>query len=452
MNKSIIYIYNSFTKNIAMIINFCVQNFGSIKEKQTLSFEADKSKHLEDYYIINAVNGIRLLKLGLIYGANASGKTNVLKAIDFLRSLVIEPENKKTNDLSFHPFLFDTTISKASSILSIEFIQNDIRYFYEVEFNKKAILKEELIHFNPNRSSIFKRTTNLENQFSKIKLGSKITIDRLSQKNLESNTLWNNTVLGGFLKTNIEFKELKEVTDWFSNFLQPIVHTTTELDGYVTSGIDSSVINKHVVVSILKKADFNISDVIINKEEKYIPVGFIDFLEKQVKAPIEKVNELKNKGKVTSLNIEFEHTVNEEKYSLALELESQGTQRYYGFAGLLSQLISSSIAIPIDELESSLHPDLFTHFLLSFLINSKQSQLIATTHNRELLNNKDIFRNDAIWFTEKTEKSSTNLYSLADFDSSVIRDTSSVYNAYKIGKLGAVPSLGDYFIDTDNEN
>ena len=74
-----------------MIVNFSIQNFGSIKEKQTLSFEADKSNQLEDYYVIET-NGLRLLKLGLIYGANASGKTTILNALDFLRDIVLEPE------------------------------------------------------------------------------------------------------------------------------------------------------------------------------------------------------------------------------------------------------------------------------------------------------------------------------------------------------------------------
>jgi hypothetical protein len=85
-------------------------------------------------------------------------------------------------------------------------------------------------------------------------------------------------------------------------------------------------------------------------------------------------------------------------------------------------------------------------------MNSKKSQLIATTHNREILNNKDIFRNDTIWFTNKNENCATELYSLSDFDSSIIRDTSNVYNAYKIGKLGGVPNLGDYFIDLNHES
>ncbi|WP_268036522.1 AAA family ATPase [Algoriphagus sp. PAP.12] len=84
-------------------------------------------------------------------------------------------------------------------------------------------------------------------------------------------------------------------------------------------------------------------------------------------------------------------------------------------------------------------------------MNTKNSQLIATTHNREILDNRDIYRNDAIWFTDKNEESATELYSLSDFDSSVIRNTSNVYNAYKIGKLGGVPNTGDFYINLTDE-
>lgn len=434
-----------------MIINFSMQNFGSIKDKQVLSFEADKSSQLEDYYIIQAIDGLRLLKLGLIYGANASGKTTILKALDFLRDMVLEPEEKKTEQLDFNPFLFDIITPNQNSIFSIEFIQNEIRYFYEVEFNKKAITREELNYYNPNKANVFKRTTDLNKQFTKIIFGSKIKKDKTFEKTLESNTLWNNTVLGGFLKTNMELKELKDATDWFSNYLKPMIFSETGLEGYITSQINDLKIKKNDVIHILQKADLNISDILINEVEKDIPDGFIEFIEKQMKAPSEKVTELKNKGKITSVNLEFEHTINNKKFILPFELESQGTMRYYGFAGILSLLIKESVAFPIDELEASLHPDLYIHFLLSFLMNSKKSQIIATTHNREILNNKDIFRNDAIWFTDKSECCATELYSLSDFDSSVIRDTSNIYNAYKIGKLGGVPNLGDYYIDINNE-
>lgn len=435
-----------------MIINFSIQNFGCIKDKQVMSFEADKSSQLEDYYIIHTIGGLRLLKLGLMYGANASGKTTILKALEFLRNIVLEPEKKKTEQLNFNPFLFDPVTANQNSVLSIDFIQNEIHYSYEVEFNKKAIAREELNYYNPNKANVFKRTTDMDKQFSEISFGGKVKKDKTFEKTLESNTLWNNTVLGGFLKTNMELKELKDATDWFSNYLKPLIFTRTDLEGYVTSGIRKSEIKKEDLINILKKADFNISDILIQEEEEDIPTGLIEFLEKQIKVPNDKVNDLKSKGKITSVNLEFVHTVNSNKYSLAFEDESHGTKRYYGFAGILSLLINNSVAFPIDELEASLHPDLFVHFLLSFLVNSKNSQIIATTHNREILNNKDIFRNDAIWFTDKTETFSTELYSLSDFDSSVIRDTSNVYNAYKIGKLGGVPNLGDYYIELSYEN
>jgi AAA15 family ATPase/GTPase len=429
-----------------MIINFNIQNFGSIKNKQTLSFEADKSDHLEDYYIIQTIGGLRLLKLGLIYGANASGKTTILKALEFFRDIVLNPEDKKTELFNFKPFLFDNVSSKLNTILSIEFIQNETKYFYEVELNEKAIISETLNHYNPTKANVFKRSTDLEKQFTTITFGSKIKKDKIFEKTLESNTLWNNTVLGGFLKTNIESKELKDVTNWFSKYLSSLIYTDTQLNNYVSKKLDKAEISKSDIINILSKADFNISDIIL-KDDDEIPEKMVNVL-KALDMPNDEIDKILNNP---LKKIEFEHTVKNTKYSLPITLESQGTQRYYGFSGLLSLLIKNSIAITIDELEASLHPDLFTHFLLSFLVNSKKSQIIATTHNREVLNNKDIFRNDSIWFTNKTEDCATELYSLSDFDSSVVRDTSNIYNAYKIGKLGGVPNLGDYYIEITDE-
>ncbi|UZD22962.1 AAA family ATPase [Algoriphagus halophytocola] len=433
-----------------MILNFSVQNFGPVKEKQTLSFEADSSSHLEDQYVIATQSGIRVLKLGLVYGANASGKTTILRALDFLRDLVLEPEEKKTTQLKFSPFLFDQDTPHNPSILSIEFIQKEIKYAYTVEFNKEAVLTEELTYYNPNKANIFRRTTDVENQFTEIKFGSKITVDKVYKKTLESNTLWNNTVLGGYLKTNIQVDELRDVAEWFEKHLKPLVLTNTELDSLVVEELGSGKINKTDISKILKRADFNISDIVIDEEKSEVSYDkklfhfgrgidseyFTNILNAQIPMPVD---------------LEFEHTVGGVKYLLPFLSESQGTQRYFGFAGLLALMIKASVIFSIDELETSLHPDLYNHFILSFLTNTKNSQLIATTHNREILDNRDIYRNDAIWFTDKHESSATELYSLADFDSSVIRNTSSVYNAYKIGKLGGVPNTGDFYIDLTDE-
>jgi len=438
-----------------MLLNFSIQNFGSIKNQQTLSFEADKSQHLEDYYIIHT-NGLRLLKLALIYGANASGKTTILKALHFLMNIVLEPHEQKTQSLNFEPFLFDPNTSKQNTVLNIDFIQNDIRYLYDIEFNQKSIVREELSYTTNIKSTkktlnIFVRTTDFEKQLTNIVFNTKNKIDDIYLKSLIANTLWNNTVLGGFLKTNIESKELTDVTNWFKEYINPIIYAQAGIINQTTQLIDKREINKTVILEILKKADLNISDILIKKEEENMPAGLIDFLKMQKQIPKDNIRQLEEKRKINILTlIEFEHTVNGKSYSLTIEKESQGTQRYYDLAGLLYALITKSTAFLIDELESSLHPDLFQHFLLSFLVNSRKSQLIATTHNREILNNKDIFRNDAIWITDKdNENCATELYSLADFDTTVIRDTTNILNAFKLGKLGGVPNLGNYYINNN---
>jgi hypothetical protein len=428
-----------------MIISFSIQNFGSIKDKQTLSFEADKSDHLEEYYVVKT-HGMRLLKMALIYGANASGKTTVLKALDFLRELVLKPKAQKTDVLDFQPFLFDDQTPHQSSILAIDFLQNDVRYFYEVEFTQQAVLREELYSYKTKKANVFKRTTDVDKQLSAITFGSKIKINKTAEQILEANTLWNTTVLGGFLKTNLAVVELEESTKWFNQFLLPTVYTNLELHKLDEMHRISLLIKNNIVI-MLKKADFHISNLELKKPKETIREDFIEKL-KDSGVPNLHLELLKDD---LPKKIEFEHTINGKQYSLPIELESQGTQRYYEFALILNFLIRLSKAFSIDELESSLHPDLYTHFLLTFLVNTKSSQLIATTHNREILNNKDIFRNDAIWFTDKNELCATELYSLADFDSSVVRDTTNIYNAYKIGKLGGVPNLGDYYIDLNSE-
>ena len=127
-------------------------------------------------------------------------------------------------------------------------------------------------------------------------------------------------------------------------------------------------------------------------------------------------------------------------------MESDGTQKYYDLSGILCQLVDAPCVFAIDELEASLHPDLYRHFLLSFIKNSTASQLILATHNREILGDKDIMRNDIIWFTEKDKNGATELYSLADFGTDVIRKGSNALIAYKIGKFGARPNITEHFI------
>ncbi|ETK07343.1 ATP-binding protein [Tannerella sp. oral taxon BU063 isolate Cell 6/7/9] len=437
-----------------MILNFSIQNFGSIKDKQTLSFEADKSDHLEEAYVTRC-GGRRILKLALLYGANASGKTTVLKALDFLRELVVEPKSKKTDRLDFEPYLFDPDTPKQPTVLSIEFIRNEVRYAYRVEFTQEAVVAEELYaYYTPNKARIYQRTTDLERQFVEIKFGRKMTKSKAVKQSLTANTLWNNTVLGGYLKTNVDSKELQEVADWFKLYLKRMVQPQTSFEDLIFFQMEDGEILSSDMIPILQQADLHISDIVIQSREIVGRQEVEDFLSliNDHHSVMSKgdVIELREEAKAVIKKVMLEHTVNGEKYQLPLAEESRGTKRYYEFAGLLALFIKDPRAMLIDELETSLHPDLYRHFIVSYLLNTKDSQILATTHNRELLDDRDLFRNDAIWFTDKSNADATELYSLADFDRSVIGKKTNVLNAYKSGKLSGTPILGDTHIDLNH--
>jgi AAA15 family ATPase/GTPase len=431
-----------------MIISFSTRNFSGIKDKVTLSFEPEKSEDLAHYYIIEPLPGLKLLKLGLIYGANSSGKTTILKSLDFLRRLVMHPLQQKHETLDFSPFLFDTDTPNEASVFELSFVHNSTKYLYQIDFTRTAILYEKLDFYSPNKSLVYERTTDTEKQLSTIRFGAKVKVKKSAESTLEANTLWNTTVLSSFLKTNIECSELKNITDWFNEVLNNLILPRTDLSKYITSQIEAKVINKQNVLQFLNKADLNISNISV--EKRVLPVddnflALMKIINKQLFTGGPNIKQIEDAGSIESTELYFQHSIlngsSESKYNLPYEQESEGTQRYFQLSGLLDLMLSGQNVFLIDELESSLHPDLLKHFLLLFLVNVKTSQLIATTHHRELLLERDILRDDVIWFTEKKENGSIDLYSLSDFDSTVVRDTTSIFNAYKSGKLGAVPDL-----------
>lgn len=426
-----------------MIIDFSVRNFRSIKETQTLSFEASKSKHLEKYYVME-VGKYRLLKVALLYGANASGKTNILRALQMLYSLVKEPVENKNETIDYETFRFDLAFPKDDTEMEIDFIHNNVRYDYELKFNNQCIVGEKLFNYSPGKSLVFERTTDTNKQLAKISFGSKIKVERNDLRNLSFTTLWNNTVLAGFSKSNVDIPQLQAVLEWFNTTLMPVVFPRTDLTNFVSDQVEKHYISKDRLVELLNKADFGIDDIVYEYKEEDVPDDLRNMLLNDVAVPEHIKSKLKKTGTLSLGEIFFVHTVSGANYRLPLQEESRGTQRYYGLGGLMLLLTEHNSVLAIDELEESLHPDLYQHFLFSYLKNSRQSQLIVTTHNRELLNDRDLFRKDAIWMTDRRNKEQmTDLYSLDSFDSSVVRDTTNVYNAYRIGKLGGVPIVND---------
>lgn len=428
-----------FKNTKKMIIEFSISNFGSIREKQTLSFEATKDNVLAEYYTFEALPKLRLLKLAMIFGHNASGKSTVLKALEFLRDLVKKPAQNNDDRLAFEPFLLDSISDKKNSTIELLFIQEGVKYRYSIEFNQKCILTEAL-YYAPNgrEGKFFERVSNPEMQTVDIKYGN-VGKDSKNRLKIETATLWNNTVLGTFSKANIDFKELRTVYNWFDDYLMPMISPKTPLFAFTTNKIESNEALKMEVVKLLKYADIQINDIDISKTE--LPSNMLENIENQVVVD-KNARQIQTKFSHIAKDAHAENT----SVLFPQHFESQGTLRYYALGGVLATLLADNKAVAIDEFETSLHPDLAQNYILRFLVKSQKSQLIVTTHNIDFLGDQDVVRRDAVWFTQKNECGATELYSAADFDTNVIRKSSSLLNAYETGKLGAKPNLGSIFL------
>ena len=430
-----------------MILEFKVENYRSFKTEQILSFEATSDNNLEEYYI-NRIGKHRLLKTAMLYGANASGKTNLLLALDFLRKIILTPRIDKSEETGHIPFLFDENCKKRPGNFEITFFMNDIKYNYKIELDKNIIYNEELSYYLTSRPAlIYKRTYNEERNISVLKKGSKINLSKNEHFKLEANLINNTSVLAAYDRTNVEFKELEIITDYFKNGLLPIIKTDTDLFHYAYNKLEKNQNKKYkdFIIDLLHKADLNIDNIEAEKEKIIIDEKLHEMI-KTSPLPGELKEEVLNKENLEANQLYFNHIINDSGSDerIPYYLESAGTLRMFEIAAPLYELIYNRFLLTIDEIERSLHPDLIIFIFELFLQNSNYSQLVFTTQNLSLLEERDILRKDTIWFAEKDKSGATELYSLSDFD---IRKELSYINAYKAGKFGATPILGSTFLD-----
>jgi AAA15 family ATPase/GTPase len=425
-----------------MIEYIKIKNFGPIAEPVDLKFESGDPAG-SPAYEVEMPDKKRLLKLMYIYGPNASGKTTVLKAIHFLRNLWLSPLNNKDELLDFDPFLFRDNPANYPSEIEAAFYANGIRYIYKVVFTQQAIHTEKLFFYLTNQpSEIFDRSTELDKRVSHVQFGSKVTANAKALNALETATLHNNSVLGAFLRTNVDIPEIEGLSRWARNFFPLMIDADTRLSEFAAMRITQDPKFKEWINVFLNKADKNIRSVDVQINRPETSEQNLDRVFGQRPPQDRLFYDIINYGQVSFLH----DTGDNQVYQLPLKKESRGSQRFFGLGGVLYILLTNPGFVSIDELDTSLHPDLMKYFLQLFLLNSSGSQLLFTTHNLNLLAESDFVRRDALWFTEKEDDGAVTLFSAADFDSGTLRKDASLINAYKSGKLGAKPNLGSpYF-------
>lgn len=432
-----------------MIIDFSVSNFRSIKETIEFSFQADTSKNHSDNFFEVRLNGgkeIRLLKTAAIYGANASGKSNVLKALDTFCQLVLNSTDFKNGenipDTYYNPFLLDTQTKVLPVHFKIAFIAKDlIRYDYEIKYVEQNILFERL-DFYPegNKNLLFERVN--EQVDVSIKFGRRFK-QADAPKRLIANRLYL-SVLG-----NLPHEQVENIYLYFRSMaIGHVLDQETMADWFNKvkrkASIDETF--KHRLEKLMRSADTKIETVSIIKDMDIKP-------KLDVHSPNGGSERLKNGGlkeineKLRPLSVKATYGLYENGIRISGTDEikwtdqSAGTKLLFSIGGMILIKLQEGGTMVIDEFDSSLHTDLcgFLLDLFHYLdTNTTNAQLLFATHDVNLMGNER-FRKDQLWFTEKNKFGATELFSAQDF--SDVRDTTPLDKWYVNGKFGGKPKI-----------
>ncbi|MBR2091139.1 MAG: ATP-binding protein [Fibrobacter sp.] len=426
-----------------MIRKFWVKNYLSIRDKQELNFLA---KGPSSELVAEVADGVFLYKLGILYGSNASGKSNMLVALnEVFRILVMSKSDASKKIYESIPF----ALTKNEPIeMHVSFYANGIRYDYDVKFNEKYILNETLYYYpNKSKSLFYERSFVGENLQADIKFGTSLKLLVKTQDSIRENTLNNHSVLSVCRKA-----ALKEDIAPFNVLHSWIMDNYHDVDGDGERGIVEILTDAYnnpkkrgFYNTMLQKADLNIVEYRPSTEDSFISAELRERIKRE-NFP-DKMKEELLKPTVDSVAF-VNHSVNGD-FEISLNWQSKGTQKYIRILDALYDMITGSHVYYLDELGEDLHNDLLYYYLNVFIFNSDKSQLIITSQETTLLSQDLINENrGVVWFVEKNKETASSTYSRGD--SFGLHKNLSLYNSYRIGRLGAKPELGSIFINLDD--
>ncbi len=428
-----------------MIQEIRVKNFLSFRDETVLSFEATKDTTFEDYQVVEVAPKVRLLRFALIYGANASGKTNIIRIIEFLQGFWFTSQGSIDSKTGVIPFLLDRNTPNEPSRFELRFYIKDIAYRYILVLNESYVINEELYCYRSIRPTmLFKRS--YSNGQSVVEFNTNIVkISPAAQEELTLKCLPNTSFFMARNQVNIALDLIDDARNWMREQIPQVITPRTYMYDYAKECMAENKDLKKYLLQFVHRADFNITDIHSNKVHKKVPEKLIsEILNMEPTLPNEKKEILKKTGTLPQIKTHFEHTVKNDRgietYVLPDFLQSVGTQRTFGLEAAIYYALQKSAFLAIDEIEASLHPDLIEFILEMFLKEKSRSQLLITSHYDPLLNTVgDLIRKDGVWFTEKGEAGDTKLYSLTDFKG--LNKISSFQRAYRNGVFGGLPNI-----------
>lgn len=428
-----------------MIQELKFKNFKSFKDDVILSFEATKDLTFEDYHVVEVAPNVRLLRFAMVYGANASGKSNLLDAIEFLHNFFFDKPDDVEEKTGVSPFKLDTATPNEPSEFSLKFYVGGIKYWYELKITPKQVISEKLSFYpTVQPKKLFERT--LENGQSVISFNpATVKISPAAKEEISLKCLPNMSFFAAKNQVNIAIEKIDIAKDWLRNNIMPMVLPSSRMFEYASDKMYENTSLKSYLLDFVHEADFNISDVRSDKVSKAIPKGIINILLADERTPEEMKEEIKTKQSINTIQTVFEHTVHNERgtetYLMSTESQSEGTRRTFGIEAAIYEALETQSFLFIDEIEASLHPELVEFMIQRFLSTKSNAQLLVTTHYDPLLNTvgDDLIRKDSVWFTEKKESGSTDLYSLVEYKG--LNRIASLQKAYRNGVFGALPNI-----------
>lgn len=419
-----------------MLIEFTVGNYRSFKEPVTFSMVAADLNATDDpanpASVFPVNSQLKLLKSAAIYGANASGKSNLARALKFMQWFMINSSRatQTTDKIKVEPFRLSLETENQPSFFEIVMIIDGKQYRYGFEVTSEQVISEWLFYVPK------KQETEL---FNRVK--DKIMMKKnLKADGIDKRTRHNSLFLSVAAQFNVAIAE--KILQGFDENVHIISGLNDgNLSAYTVECLLSDI-NRQAIVNLIKTLDFNISNIQLKTFEQkdiHFPDGIPDFFKDYL---------FKDSGNqmvfVQTLHDKFDaggNIIDQEKFDL-LEQESEGTQKVFALSGLIVDVLKQGQTMIVDEFDARLHPLIGKAIIQLFNspdTNPHNAQIILMTHDTNLLDSK-LFRRDQIWFTEKNRYGATDLYSLAEYN---VKNDAPFEQDYIKGRYGAIPFIGN---------
>lgn len=416
-----------------MLVEFRVKNFRSLRDEQVLSLVASADKTLLETHALSTglTAAPRLLKSAAIYGANASGKSNLIKALQYMRGVVLESASLQPGQTydRLQAFKLDKDSTNEPTEFEVTFILGGVRYQYGFAMNQQRIVREHLLVYKavkPQRW--FERYVDDHNGLDVYEYGSYLK---------GAKTLWEGATRPNalFLSMAVQLNSdaLRPVFDWFASQLV-IFNEQSPLASSLSVQMLKQANHRKTICDFLRAADISIADIEVNTKQAMVH---------SIRFDLATGKREESAGEQAVEEVKFRHVTENGDAVFDLAEESSGTRSLLFIAGPILDILNKGLTLVMDELDTSLHTLLVRELVQLFHrpeVNTSGAQLIFTTHDTSLLDAPGLFRRDQVWFVEKDQEQASTLVALSEFSP---RKNEALERGYLIGRYGGVPFLNN---------